>query len=252
MARIVGVHGAFHQLWGPNQLKSRWLPAVRDGLRHATQDVADDDFAMAFYGDVFRPDVAAGRPDREELLELAERSGLIEVIEDHLGPGGLEALAVEIGRETLRQLIHQLGRYFADSSIRDEVRSRFIEVVDSDTEVIVAHSMGTVVAYECLAAHAEWSPHTFITLGSPLGGDFVFPNLEPAPVAGLGAWPGSITTWTNVAAIDDTIVRIPELATRFGPDVSDVAVDNGHRAHDAEPYLNAPATGRAIAAGLAG
>ena len=34
--------------------------------------------------------------------------------------------------------------------------------------------------------------------------------------------------------------------------VEDVLVDNGHRAHDPEPYLNAAATGAAIAAGLAG
>jgi hypothetical protein len=33
--------------------------------------------------------------------------------------------------------------------------------------------------------------------------------------------------------------------------VTDVMIDNGHRAHDAEPYLNAPVTGHAIAAGLA-
>ena len=34
MARIVIVHGAFNELWGPNELKARWLPAVRDGLWH--------------------------------------------------------------------------------------------------------------------------------------------------------------------------------------------------------------------------
>ena len=34
MASIVLVHGAFNELWGPNELKARWLPAVRDGLWH--------------------------------------------------------------------------------------------------------------------------------------------------------------------------------------------------------------------------
>ena len=34
MARIVLVHGAFNELWGPHELKSRWLPALRDGLWH--------------------------------------------------------------------------------------------------------------------------------------------------------------------------------------------------------------------------
>jgi pimeloyl-ACP methyl ester carboxylesterase len=123
--------------------------------------------------------------------------------------------------------------------------------VTDETLVVVAHSMGTVVAYEELAAHPEWNVHTLITLGSPLGGEFVFPHLDPQPVDGVGRWPGSINSWTNVVAFDDSVIRMAELATRFGPDVRDSLIDNGHRPHDAEPYLNAPVTGQAIATGLA-
>jgi pimeloyl-ACP methyl ester carboxylesterase len=207
---------------------------------------------VAFYGDVFRPDVAAGRPDRDELIEIARRSGLLEVVEEHYGAGGMEALGEEIGREVLKQLVHQLGRYFADDEIRRVIRSRLSAVVTDDTRVIVAHSMGTVVAYEELAAHPDWGVHTLVTLGSPLGGEFVFPHLDPEPVNGVGAWPGSAVAWTNVVALDDTVVRVRELAARFGSGVNDILIDNGHRAHDAEPYLNALATGRAIAAALNG
>ena len=53
MARVVGVHGAFHELWGPNQVAGRWLPARRDGLTHAATDLPSDDFAIVFYGDLF-------------------------------------------------------------------------------------------------------------------------------------------------------------------------------------------------------
>jgi hypothetical protein len=28
VARIILVHGAFNEPWGPNELKARWLPAV--------------------------------------------------------------------------------------------------------------------------------------------------------------------------------------------------------------------------------
>ena len=41
VARIVLVHGAFNELWGPNELKARWLPAVRDGLWHHGVDLAE-------------------------------------------------------------------------------------------------------------------------------------------------------------------------------------------------------------------
>ncbi len=36
------------------------------------------------------------------------------------------------------------------------------------------------------------------------------------------------------------------LAPRFGESVEDRLVDNGHRAHDPEPYLNNPKTGEAV------
>ena len=54
MAAVVLVHGAFNELWGPNEIKARWLPALRDGLLHAGATVADDDVAVGFYGDLFR------------------------------------------------------------------------------------------------------------------------------------------------------------------------------------------------------
>lgn len=250
MARIVGIHGAFHQLWGPNQIASRWLPAVRDGLWHADVTIKPSDFRAAFYGDLFRTEPARGRPTDEELEDVARQSGLLELIEDQVGPGGLEVLAEEVGAETLRQTINQLGRYFADDGLRARVRSRLTEVIEPDTRVIVSHSMGTVVAYEALGANPEWPVTDLVTLGSPLGGDFVFASLDPSPVDGTGQWPGSITRWTNVAAVGDKACHEPRLARLFGDGVHDVEVDNGKRAHDPEPYLNAAATGRAMAAAL--
>ena len=29
MAKIVLVHGAFHELWGPHEITARWVPALR-------------------------------------------------------------------------------------------------------------------------------------------------------------------------------------------------------------------------------
>ena len=40
------------------------------------------------------------------------------------------------------------------------------------------------------------------------------------------------------------------LADKFGPRVEDHLIDNGHRAHDPEPYLNSAVTGAAIARAL--
>ena len=73
--------------------------------------------------------------------------------------------------------------------------------------------------------------------------------LDPPLVDGKGQWPGAVTRWVNVRAVGDKVAAVP-LGERFGDRVEDVMVDNGHRAHSPEPYLNSSPTGEAIAAAL--
>jgi hypothetical protein len=53
----------------------------------------------------------------------------------------------------------------------------------------------------------------------------------------------------NVRAVGDKAASIP-VAERFGERVEEVLIDNGHRAHAPEPYLNASPTGEAVATAL--
>lgn len=101
-----------------------------------------------------------------------------------------------------------------------------------------------------LAAHDDWPVHTFVTRRSPLAAPVVFNSLEPAPVDGQRVWPGSVQRWVNVRAVGDKAAGL-SLAEKLGPRVEEVVIDNGHRAHAPEPYLNASPTGGAIAAALA-
>jgi pimeloyl-ACP methyl ester carboxylesterase len=253
VTKVVGVHGAFHELWGPNQVAGRWLPALQDGLAHADTDLAAEDFTIAFYGDIFRHDPEAGAsPTDDELREVARASGLLDVVQAVAGPDGLEVIAKAMGEEMLRRLMDQAGRYFADAETRERVGARLATAVTPDTRVIVAHSLGTIVAYEGLCAHPEWNVSTLVTIGSPLGADtFVRPHLHPCPVDGVSPWPGSVERWVNVAAVgDQACQQQPKLASCFGESVVDHLVDNGHRAHDPEPYLCSAATGHAVALGL--
>ncbi len=251
MARVVGVHGAFHELWGPNQVAGRWYPALRDGLTLAGSDLEAHDFTIAFYGDLFRHDPEAhADPTDDELREVAREAGLLEVVQAVAPEGGLEAIAAAMGKEVLRRLVDQAGRYFADPDTRARVGERITAAVGPDTEVVIAHSLGSIAAYEALCAHPEWNVSTFVTMGSPLGAAaFVCPHLHPQPVDGIGVWPGSVQTWTNVAAVGDQACAQPHLATIYGDQVVDHLVSNGHRAHDPEPYLCSLPVGRAVVAG---
>jgi pimeloyl-ACP methyl ester carboxylesterase len=245
VARIVLVHGAFNELWGPNELKARWLPAVRDGLWHHGVELHDDDVAVCFYGDLFRR-----HPGTDEDRQLQQsRAGVADALADLQGGDAMGALAQAASDATFDRTVDMVTVMTTAPNLRERLRARIEAVVGDDTRVLVAHSLGTVLSYTALANHPGWPVHTFVTLGSPLGAAMVFDTLEPAPVDGQGHWPGSVERWVNVRAVGDKAAAV-SLVERFGPRVEEHLVDNGHRAHAPEPYLNCVVTGAAIAACL--
>lgn len=248
MAKIVLVHGAFNELWGPNELKARWLPALQDGLWHHGVHVEESDVAVCFYGDLFRRDPEEDAEARAAYE--ASRAGVAEMLHGLGGDLGLEALQQAAGDAVFDRTVDLVTTLSTRADLRDLVRQRLEAVVSDETRVLVAHSLGTIISYRALAAHPDWPVTTFVTLGSPLGSDMVVPMLDPPLVDGVGAWPGSVERWVNVAAVGDRAAAASRLAERFGPKVQDHRVDNGHRAHDPEPYLNAAVTGAAIVEGL--
>jgi pimeloyl-ACP methyl ester carboxylesterase len=125
-------------------------------------------------------------------------------------------------------------------------------MIGSETRVVVAHSLGSVVAYEALCTVPGHSVRALVTLGSPLGvRNLVFDRLDPAPLGGHGQWPGSEgLVWTNVADSADVVALEKDLRGRFGDRVCNALVHNGARAHDATSYLTDKLTGAAVARGL--
>jgi pimeloyl-ACP methyl ester carboxylesterase len=247
MSRVVLVHGAFNELWGPNEILGRWYPALRDGLWHVDADLSLDDVGMVFYGDILRLDPDQG--DMPDPADLAAKAGLVDAINKVSGADSLVKVADAIGQHANDKLIDQAGRFLAVGDVRSRIRERMDRELGPDTELVIAHSLGTIVSYQVLAARPELSP-ALITMGSPLATPFVFGQLHPAPVDGVGQWPGGVRSWTNIAAVGDPACGGTGLASHFGDRVVDHLVDNGHRAHDPEPYLNAKVTGTAVAAAL--
>jgi pimeloyl-ACP methyl ester carboxylesterase len=244
MARIVLVHGAFNELWGPHELKSRWLPALQDGLWHHGVTVSERDVEVCFYGDLFR---RAPGTEAEARLEQS-RAGIAEMLTDLAGDT-ISALAQAASDAAFDRAVDMVTVMATEPDLRARMRARIEPLVGAETCVIVAHSLGTVLAYMALANHPQWTVHTLVTLGSPLASPMIFGQLEPAPVDGVGVWPGAIERWVNVRAVGDKAAEAP-LAEKFGDRVEDVLIDNGHRAHEPEPYLNSAATGAAVAAAL--
>jgi pimeloyl-ACP methyl ester carboxylesterase len=246
MSKVVLVHGAFNELWGPNELKARWLPALRDGLWHHETAVSDDDVAVCFYGDLFRRDPDA--PDADRFAQT--RAGVAEMLHK-LGEGaGLDALSQAASEAAFDRTVDLVTTMTAVPDLWDQIWARIAAVVTDETEVIVAHSLGSVVSFNALRRNPQWKVHTLVTLGSPLAQPMIIDQLDP-PLTDEDRWPGTVQRWVNVAAVGDHAAAIHCLAEVFDERIEDVRVDNGHRAHDPEPYLNASVTGAAVAAALA-
>lgn len=100
---------------------------------------------------------------------------------------------------------------------RDEVALR---IAQHGPRIVIAHSLGSVVAYEALHAHPELQPELFLILGSPLAlPRAVFERLIPAP-QGAGQerrgtrTPGR-TRWVNIADSGDPVAIPPRLGRFF-------------------------------------
>ena len=281
MATIVCVHGVGQQFRGEHTLKQEWLPALRDGLLRAGADLrSEEELRCVFYGDVFRkkvkksvslPPYAANDVDDEFEQELLLKLWQAVAAEENLpGPGAQtkaaaprvvqralnvlsrSAFFAEVAERALIFNLKQVRIYFDDPRCRQEVQSRVEGAITADARVMVAHSLGSVVAYEALCAHPTWPITTFVTLGSPLGiRHLIFGRkLVPAPQDGIGAWPGGVERWFNIADGGDPVALEKRLDPLFAGTVRDQLIYNGARAHDVSPYLTAAETGRAIATGF--
>jgi hypothetical protein len=283
---------------GERALVQQWRPALEEGLslsgagRAVLPGLSVSDVACVFYADVFLPPESAlsaiGEPwltaedateeDAELLLAWWEAAALVDP--GVVGPDERTLLrtprAVQAGLNALsgsrffagladRALLFDLAqvrRYLGEVEVRAQVQARVGEAVGPDTRVVVGHSLGSVVAYEALAAHPQWPVTTLVTLGSPLGiRNLIFDRLRPAPepfpVGGVapGRWPGRVRRWVNIADTGDVVALVKSLGSLFGmppaaPHVVDGIVDNGCHAHAVTGYLAAEQTGTAIAAGL--
>jgi hypothetical protein len=284
VARVVAVHGIGQQYGGARLLAERWVPALREGLERADHPDPDAvDVRCAFYGDVFRPPGKTAGPMAPPLTAADVAPGIeIDLLlawweaaaaaEPDLVPGpdqptkaartpavvqrALLALAQSrfwsgLAERALVADLRQVRLYLEDRSVRAEIRRRVAAAIDPGTRVVVAHSLGAVVAYEVLCARSEPTIDTFVTLGAPLGIPYlIHARLEPPPVGGLGCWPRSVGQWINVADQGDSVALVKALDPVFQGTVEDHLVHNGATAHEVRPYLSAKTTGLAILTGL--
>ncbi|RDL47661.1 hypothetical protein BLJAPNOD_05382 [Ensifer sp. M14] len=117
------------------------------------------------------------------------------------------------------------------------VAKQVFETLNADDKIIIiAHSLGTLVAYDLLRSYSEIPVKTFVTLGSPLGAAMIMDRLGP-PFICLP----NVGAWVNGTDPKDFVALGPRLdGKNIGCDLIEnhVDLDNGHEdAHGIAPYL---------------
>ena len=276
---IAAIHGIGYQHLTCETEQPKWRAALAKGLAAALVDPGlARQLQFIGYGDLFLPrgtragaDPPYDAGDIEEGFEtelLEERYTVARLTDPNLPKPGdrtrppaiplsvqrmLDALSQSrtfagIAERALVFDLKQVRRYMSEPSTRSAIQDRVASSIPAGTRFVIAHSLGTVVAYEAICAHPEWKIEGLITMGSPLGmHNLIFEKLLPAPKDGLGFWPASVTWWTNVADEGDIVAIGKRLAGFFGPRVEDWIVDNGiAEVHGAEKYLATTAVGAAL------
>jgi pimeloyl-ACP methyl ester carboxylesterase len=161
-----------------------------------------------------------------------------------------------IAQHALVGTLKQVARFLSDQPTKERVMERVQDAVHDDTRVLIGHSMGSIVAYEYLCRYRPPGIRLLVTLGSPLGiRNLIFDRLTPAPVNGVGVWPGKTGTWVNVADPNDVVALRKELSPLWlgpfsGNEITDRRVDNGNEPHSAARYLNSRQAGAALGEAL--
>jgi hypothetical protein len=149
----------------------------------------------------------------------------------------------------ISRALAQVTRYLTKEEIRSAALGSVFKLIGPETEVLIGHSLGSVIAYE--AAHLMKQPvPLLVTLGSPLGlQTIVYQRLRPQPPA----FPPNVRWWVNVADRDDFIATEPDLKGLFGVGVPVDAVfepgytvDNGAKPHNCDFYLGKAQVGSPV------
>jgi pimeloyl-ACP methyl ester carboxylesterase len=156
-----------------------------------------------------------------------------------------------------------LYQYHADENLRRSMQSRLIDVLkpamrSGKPVMLIAHSMGSIIAYDVLLNNPPFRVAHFITVGSPLGLGEVKAHL--AHHVGPLRVPQGVMNWSNYADQRDPIAALDmRLSSDFVPNdtgtvIRDYKVFNTYvgpsgkaNPHKIYGYLRAPEVAQAIA-----
>ena len=116
--------------------------------------------------------------------------------------------------KVIRQIAQEIRRYFENQNriatdIRELLKRELRPLLSTNKKVLlIGHSMGSIIAYDTLweLSHVEGidaKVDLFLTLGSPLGMNYVQRRLLGNNEKGRKKYPGNIRRWVNISSVGD-------------------------------------------------
>ncbi len=176
--------------------------------------------------------------------------------------------------DRIRSTAEETRRYFRNrNNIACDVRKLLKQELrpllsNSDKVLLIGHSMGSVIAYDTLweLSHLEQLPgkiDLFLTIGSPLGMNYVQRRLMGNQYTGKKKYPSNIKHWVNISSIGDITALDRIFSDDFGEMVEQGMIESiedhcegiynffrnekGLNCHRSYGYLVNPAVGKVIA-----
>ena len=138
----------------------------------------------------------------------------------------LPVLIPHIATERVRLHLRDLRRYTQNKNELAEHTREMLKVSlrrarDAGRPILlIAHSMGSVIAYESLwqmsrANREAMHIDLFLTMGSPLGQRYIQKLLKGSDAIGVVRYPANIRRWINLSAVGDLTAINPYLQKEF-------------------------------------
>ncbi|MCP9629485.1 hypothetical protein NML43_20540 [Rhodopseudomonas palustris] len=289
--RLLLIHGRSQQGHDPADLKKAWLAALRRGAQAAGVTLPEDvDVAFPFYGDVLdkfaraydiplASDIKAkGNADTDEYLafqaEIAEalrqRAGVTDAqIDAEYGPNprakgplnwdwvqailrALDKNGGGLGQQALAMFTRDVFLYTTRDGVRDEIDDIVAGSLTVNPTVIVAHSLGSVVAYNVLRTDKrDLKVPLLVTVGCPLGIRAIRRQYQPL------RFPKNVGGWYNAYDRRDVVALYALDRENFPvpppPEIVNYALVDNHtdNRHGIDGYLDDPAVAKRVIGALA-
>jgi hypothetical protein len=288
--RLLLVHGRAQEGKSSEIIEREWMSALRRGFAALGVSAPPDLHIDApFYGDRLAELVRDRELPQAD--NVATRGGAIDdayaqfleevatqvssddsvthrEIEDELGPGPqprgpenwewVQAIIRIIDRRTpgisdfsIGQLLRDVFVYVNDGPVRRAINKIVADQLTGDPTVVVAHSLGSVVAYEVLRGHAANSVPRLVTVGSPLGIRAIRRRLATPLLM-----PAGVRDWYNAYDERDVVALYPLDAENFAikPPIENYPSVRNHteNRHGIDGYLDDSEVAAHIAKALAG